>query len=979
MSSRAETPGASESDRLIAALQGCFKELTQKQEEQGDRLCKAVVEALKPPDLATDKKTAFWNSYMKLADEYDKEFHQRYSTDLDTSLIFSGLFSAVASAFIIQIQPQLASAPPTIIVLVQGMMYASLFTTLLAALLAVLGKQWLMYYLSAGSRGTLEERGLHRQHKLDGLEKWKLETVLQMFPLLLHFGLLLFAAGMSVYLWTVHHTIAILVMALTAVGCCLYLFLLVSAMSSEDCPFQTPLAPLLTHLLSPLHFIATSIRYKVQHWYYYIRSSKHPLLPQWLLFPQPRHPSTGPPFSSRWPPSSFSRWHPLASPECSAVLWTLRASTDPVIVGVASEVGLNLQWPVKLGLNAVGPAIECLEDILRPVVGALLHPPSSTGYQEVIARKDICHRQAITSGRLCCSLRFTNIGAKKSLPDYWWPDPRGDGELKSTFRILANDLPGLLEDWDLLSEHNKWALHVMPQMQLKWSSGLDLVTPFLEQCLSTDVPHLDEQSFTDYVCCLCFLFGHPANAEILRQSDRRGALEFLMSQLLVALPSAASDALILRTLDTTVRLADQVVFDYDSQLVIHSRFRPDLIDTVFKFCTIIPRGTMWLDIVTLATQLIRDNVSSRMCWHLDPGPDVCIPQPHTPALKAQHLEWIYTGLEHVHRSWKAQVHDEPSSQWDPKTSGTIDGLLKLLAFCELGPGDPPIECLDVILAALSASSSLACSAFLILIHTTRSWLVHPQLLPTISQVDLTHHMGQVVLKFEGDSDSLFFHLLVTSYLELMQVLVTTQGFRATMFPGLSTWLHVFLKLDRDHMVPPLNKEITDFISVTRSLWVPEFDTGIVFSDSSQQCTAWTISAICNAWDTYFDILRPRKEFLPMARCTVSVALLQKGNMFTPMRKLPPAFSARLCKTLADAAVNARSTIPDIGSIDSNVGNAPEKHPVHEMAGFFETLAQRLANKFSHTQDQNEALSYGRQAELHSQLTAELDTLELRLQ
>ncbi|KAJ7479747.1 hypothetical protein FB451DRAFT_973185, partial [Mycena latifolia] len=68
-----------------------------------------------------DKKTEFWNSYMKLADEHDKEFQQKYSTDLDTALIFAGLFSAVSSAFIIQIQPQLVTPPgPTrIIVIVQ--------------------------------------------------------------------------------------------------------------------------------------------------------------------------------------------------------------------------------------------------------------------------------------------------------------------------------------------------------------------------------------------------------------------------------------------------------------------------------------------------------------------------------------------------------------------------------------------------------------------------------------------------------------------------------------------------------------------------------------------------------------------------------------------------------------------------------------------------------------------------------------------
>ncbi|KAJ7769436.1 hypothetical protein B0H16DRAFT_1452625 [Mycena metata] len=139
--------------RLIAALQTCFVDLAKKQEEQGEKLYRAM-EALKLPVPTTDKKTSFWNSYMKLADEYDKEFHAKYSTDLDTALIF--------------IEPQLATDPPKIIIIVQCLLYASLSTTLLAVLLAVLGKQWLMYYQAAGSRGTIEKRGLERQRKLDG-------------------------------------------------------------------------------------------------------------------------------------------------------------------------------------------------------------------------------------------------------------------------------------------------------------------------------------------------------------------------------------------------------------------------------------------------------------------------------------------------------------------------------------------------------------------------------------------------------------------------------------------------------------------------------------------------------------------------------------------------------------------------------------------------------------------------------------------
>ncbi|KAJ6551824.1 hypothetical protein B0H19DRAFT_951187, partial [Mycena capillaripes] len=120
-------------------------------------------------------KTTFWTAYKTLTNEFDWEFRTKYGGDLDTSLIFAGLFSAVTSAFIIQIQPGLQPDPnaitqallvalvqnvtgssptaqgiqiqtlagPTKTILVsQCLLYFSLFSTLLAALLAVLGKQW---------------------------------------------------------------------------------------------------------------------------------------------------------------------------------------------------------------------------------------------------------------------------------------------------------------------------------------------------------------------------------------------------------------------------------------------------------------------------------------------------------------------------------------------------------------------------------------------------------------------------------------------------------------------------------------------------------------------------------------------------------------------------------------------------------------------------------------------------------------------
>ncbi|KAJ6560877.1 hypothetical protein DFH09DRAFT_895836, partial [Mycena vulgaris] len=211
-----------------------------------------------------------WMAYKTLADEFDKEFQRKYGDDLDTSLIFAGLFSAVSSAFIIQIQPELqpdpnatsqallfalvknitgatsagiqsaeATGPATIIVVAQSLLYFSLMSTLLAALLAVLGKQWLLHYDSVGEKGTIEERELERQHKFTGLKNWKFDLVMQVFPLLLQLGLLLFAAALSIYLWSINHVIAGLVLGLTSAGLVLYTLMVISAVASPDSPFQT--------------------------------------------------------------------------------------------------------------------------------------------------------------------------------------------------------------------------------------------------------------------------------------------------------------------------------------------------------------------------------------------------------------------------------------------------------------------------------------------------------------------------------------------------------------------------------------------------------------------------------------------------------------------------------------------------------------------------------------------------------------------
>ncbi|KAJ6514287.1 hypothetical protein C8R47DRAFT_569655 [Mycena vitilis] len=401
-------------DRLISTLEKCFSELMQKQQDQSDKLSKAL-EAFKPTlSPATDTKTAFWNAYTTLADEHDKELQQRYSTDLDTSLIFAGLFSAVDSAFIIQIQPDIHPlGTPLVIVVAQNLLYLSLFSTLLAALLAVLGKQWLMCYSAAGDRGTVEARGLERQRKFDGLRKWHFEAVMQLFPLLLQIGLFLFSAALSTYLWTIHLSLAVVIISFTFLGLVSYTALLISAVAYPDSPFQTPLALFVVQLFprtlwrkSKL-FLSQATAYLCSLYQCAYIGAHTP-----LLFPKDTATKQ---LEPSLPPLMEGPF-PSPSPAVPAVSWVLESSTDPRTVAVAAEMVLDLQWP---GGMDVTPHLAKLRDGILSVFH--LSALDSQKISLDSAREGMT-MTAIQLVRAYCTLRCVLLSGDSShqrWQDYW--------------------------------------------------------------------------------------------------------------------------------------------------------------------------------------------------------------------------------------------------------------------------------------------------------------------------------------------------------------------------------------------------------------------------------------------------------------------------------------------------------------------------------------------------------------------------------
>jgi hypothetical protein len=274
-----------------------------------------------------------------------------------TSLLLL-LVQNVTGAAVPGIQMAELARPTTIIVVAQSFLYFSLFSTLLAALLAVLGKQWLLHYDLVGKKGTIAERGLERQRKLDGLRHWKFDPVMQILPLLLQLSLLLFAVGLAFYLWTINTVIATMVVVLTFGGFILYSLMVISSLVSPDSPFQTSLGVLLRVLTQKI-----TLPQSLQRLCNLSRSTLTPVLPLRSFLSKTPSANSPPPGLPQFSlPKNTHLLNSVVAPifdqipepsqEVSAIIWALETSTDPELAESAAAIVPDLRWPINLTLHS---------------------------------------------------------------------------------------------------------------------------------------------------------------------------------------------------------------------------------------------------------------------------------------------------------------------------------------------------------------------------------------------------------------------------------------------------------------------------------------------------------------------------------------------------------------------------------------------------------------------------------------------------
>ncbi|KAF5381352.1 hypothetical protein D9615_008340 [Tricholomella constricta] len=222
-----------------------------------------------------------WPAYVSETEKQDKTLAQDCQRDMDAILIFTGLFSASLTAFIIEsyknlkpdpndatilllrrISQQLSDlsdassslptptfpdasfTPSTSAIVCNLFWFLSLGLSLACALTATLAGQWTRRYLQATeSRSIPSERARIREYLYQGLERFGMKAVVDTIPMLLHISLFLFFAGLVLFLIPVNEPLALVVVTILAGSVTLYTWCTLLPVIFSDCPYRTPLSP----------------------------------------------------------------------------------------------------------------------------------------------------------------------------------------------------------------------------------------------------------------------------------------------------------------------------------------------------------------------------------------------------------------------------------------------------------------------------------------------------------------------------------------------------------------------------------------------------------------------------------------------------------------------------------------------------------------------------------------------------------------
>ena len=153
--------------------------------------------------------------------------------------------------------------PPTIaIVWVNALWVLSLVFSIMSGLFATLNHQWAQRYLQLPHiPSSASERARVRSFLFFGANKYDIINATELTPMLLHFSILLFFAGLIIFFFIVYKTIAIALSISLGAFALVYLAWTILPCIDYRCPYHTPMSSVLWYIWkTPLSSVTLLLR-----------------------------------------------------------------------------------------------------------------------------------------------------------------------------------------------------------------------------------------------------------------------------------------------------------------------------------------------------------------------------------------------------------------------------------------------------------------------------------------------------------------------------------------------------------------------------------------------------------------------------------------------------------------------------------------------------------------------------------------------
>ncbi|KAL1664652.1 hypothetical protein GGF50DRAFT_54404 [Schizophyllum commune] len=253
-----------------------------------------------------EESARVWRVYLEEAQMVDAEMVDGLNATLDVLLVFAGLFSGVVTTFVSEssqaLNPDYAQISASLLVeltrmqramatgspipdvsrsqyttnsetrntsdlWVNGLWLTSLVFALATAFISVLTKQWLKHYASA-TGGSLRDRAYVRQYRLWSFTRWNVPFIIDFLPILLNIAMLLFLAGLAVYVTPMNGPIAHTIISFTAVIFLAYALTIILPIWVPHCAYKTSISDYIIYIAV---FLARVSRFFMEFLYNAVR------------------------------------------------------------------------------------------------------------------------------------------------------------------------------------------------------------------------------------------------------------------------------------------------------------------------------------------------------------------------------------------------------------------------------------------------------------------------------------------------------------------------------------------------------------------------------------------------------------------------------------------------------------------------------------------------------------------------------------